>query len=229
MKLLIIIPAFNEEDNLPLVAQDLGELIRDSVVINDGSKDKTGDIARNLGFHVINLPFNLGIGGSVQTGLKYALENGYDIAVQFDGDYQHRADQIKNIVEPAEKKDADLVIGSRVLAKEYSFPFLRRLGGRWFSLLLYLLAGVRVSDPTSGFRCYGRKAIECFAENYPEDYPEVESILFGSKKGLKIHEVPALMRARTKGRSSISAFKAIYYMVKVTLGLFIGSIRAFKK
>jgi len=228
MKLLIIIPAYNEEDSLPLVAQDLRELISNSVVIDDGSKDRTGDIARNLGFSVVSLPFNLGIGGSVQTGLKYALENGYDIAAQFDGDYQHRADQIENIVEPVKKGTADLAIGSRVLAKKYSFPFFRRLGGRWFSLLLYLLAGVRVSDPTSGFRCYGKKAIECFAQNYPEDYPEVESILLGSKTGLKIQEVPALMRIRTRGKSSIGVFKAIYYMIKVTLGLLIGSIRAFK-
>ncbi len=229
MKLLIIIPAYNEEDSLPFVAADLGDLIKDSVVINDGSRDNTGDIARNLGFRVIDLPFNIGIGGSVQTGLKYASDNDYHVAVQFDGDFQHRADQIENILEPVKRGEADLVIGSRVLAKGYRFPFLRRLGGKWFSFLLYLLSGVRVTDPTSGFRCYGRKAIEYFSKNYPEDYPEVESVLMGSKIGLRIQEVPAFMRARTKGRSSIGAFKAVYYMIKVTLGILIGSLRAFKK
>lgn len=225
MRALIIIPAYNEEENIPKVAEDLKESIHNAVVINDGSTDKTLHVAALFGFKVINHPYNIGVGGAIQTGLKYALLRNYDIAIQFDGDGQHRADQIKNIIEPVIAGEANLVIGSRLLAGGYKFPFLRKIGSRWFSLLLYIFGGVRVTDPTSGFRCYGREAIEFFSRYYPEDYPEVESIIYASRAGLKIKEVPALMRHRVAGRSSIGLFQSIYYMLKVSLGVILSSLR----
>jgi len=229
MRFLLIIPAYNEEKNIPKVAEDIGELIKDAVVINDGSTDNTRDVARKSGFAVIDHPYNIGVGGAVQTGLKYASTKGYEIAVQFDGDFQHRADQIENILKPVLADEADLVIGSRVLAGDYRFPFFRRIGSRWFSLLLSLLYGVKITDPTSGFRCYGKKAIEFFSINYPEDYPEVESIIYALKAGLRVVEVPALMRPRTSGRSSIGFFQSFYYMLKVTTGVILSSLRRFRR
>ncbi len=224
MRFLIIIPAFNESENLPKVAEDLKEFIKDAVVINDGSSDNTPQAAGSLGLKVLNHPYNIGVGGAVQTGLKFALLKNYSLAIQFDGDGQHRADQIKNIIEPVLAGEADLVIGSRLLAGGYEFPFLRKIGSRWFSLLLYIFGGVRLTDPTSGFRCYGRRAIEFFSRYYPEDYPEVESIIYASKAGLKIKEVPALMRQRVSGKSSIGLFQSIYYMLKVSLGVMLSSL-----
>ncbi len=229
MRALIIIPAYNEEANIPKVAEDLKESIHDAVVINDGSTDKTHQIARDLGFKVLNHPYNIGVGGAVQTGLKYALLRDYDIAIQFDGDGQHRADQIENIIRPVFNDEADLVIGSRILGGGYRFPLLRRIGGRWFSLLLYLSAGIKITDPTSGFRCYGRRAMEFFSSCYPEDYPEVESIIYASKAGLRIKEVPSLMRQRTGGRSSIGVFQSIYYMLKVSIGVMLTSLRSIRR
>lgn len=229
MKFLLIIPAYNEEENLPKVAEDIAELIKDAVVINDGSTDRTSLVARTLGFIVLDHPYNIGIGGAVQTGLKYALTNGYEIAIQFDGDGQHRADQIAGLVEPIVSGEADLVIGSRLLGGGYKFPLLRRIGIRWFSLMLFVLGRMRCTDPTSGFRCYGKRAIEFFSRCYPEDYPEVESLIYASKAGLRIKEVPALMRQRLSGKSSIGVFQSIYYMVKVTLGVIITSLRRIRR
>lgn len=229
MRFLIIIPAFNESENLPKVAEDLKEFIKDAVVINDGSSDNTSQIAESLGFKVLDHPFNIGVGGAVQTGLKFAFLKNYDIAVQFDGDGQHRVDQIPNIIKPVIDGEADLVIGSRILAGGYRFPLLRKIGSKWFSLLLYLFGRVKVTDPTSGFRCYGRKAIDFFSRYYPEDYPEVESIIYASKAGLKIKEVPALMRPRIAGRSSIGLFQSIYYMLKVSIGVILSSLRKIRR
>jgi glycosyltransferase involved in cell wall biosynthesis len=229
MRFLLIIPAYNEEENIPKVAEDIGGLIKDAVVINDGSSDRTHDVAREAGFVVLDHPYNIGVGGAVQTGLKYALRKGYEIAIQFDGDFQHRADQIENILKPVLSGEADLVIGSRVLAGDYRFSFFRRIGSRWFSLLLSLLYGAKITDPTSGFRCYGKKAIGFFSINYPEDYPEVESIMYALKAGLRVVEVPALMRQRTSGRSSIGFFQSVYYMLKVTTGVILSSLRRFRR
>jgi glycosyltransferase involved in cell wall biosynthesis len=225
MRTLIIVPAFNEERNLPLVAKDLGPAIRDAVVIDDGSTDRTAAVARELGFQVVRLPYNMGIGGAVQTGFKFALKHGYDAAVQFDGDHQHCADQIDRITEPVRQGLCDLSVGSRILAGGYDFPFLRRVGGLWFSFLLRLLGWITVSDPTSGFRCYGRKTIEFFAATYPDDYPEVESTLLAAKFGLRVMDVPSRMRQRHAGESSIHSLLAVYYMIKVSLSLLIAALK----
>jgi glycosyltransferase involved in cell wall biosynthesis len=225
VKALVIIPAYNEEANLPFVLDDLKEFPGDLLVVDDGSTDATREVARNLGAAVVSLPFNLGIGGSVQTGLIYALRHGYDYAIQFDGDGQHRADQIDRIVGEVTSGRADLAIGARTLPEGYKCGFSRKIGSLIFCLLIRILTGRRIADPTAGFRCYGRNAIRLFAIAYPDDYPEVESIITASRNGLAIAETPVLMRPRHAGHSSINRRKSAYYMLKVTLAMLIDAMR----
>lgn len=225
MKALVIIPAYNEEANLPFVLKDLQGFAGDILVVNDGSKDATEEVARCSGVAFVSHPFNLGIGGSVQTGLIYAQRNGYDYAIQFDGDGQHRADQIEKIIEKVEQGKADLVIGARTLSGGYKCGFSRKIGSLIFCLMIRILTGKRVADPTAGFRCYGPNAIRLFSLAYPDDYPEVESIVTASRNGLIIVEVPVLMRARQAGHSSINRRKSAYYMLKVTLAMLVDAMR----
>ena len=225
MKSLVIIPAYNEETNLPFVLKDLQGFASDILVVNDGSKDATEEVARRSGVAFVSHPFNLGIGGSVQTGLKYALRNGYDYAIQFDGDGQHRADQICKIVSQVESGQADLVIGTRTLPEGYKCGFSRKIGSLIFCLLIRILTGKRVADPTAGFRCYGPNAIRLFSIAYPDDYPEVESIITASRNGLTIAEESVLMRSRQSGHSSINRRKSAYYMLKVTLAMLVDAMR----
>lgn len=209
-----------------MVAADLRAHDLDVLVVDDGSTDHTRETAQQLGLPVISHPFNLGIGGAMQTGFQFALAQGYEVAVQFDGDHQHRADQIPTLIEPVLSGKADLVIGSRIRAGGYAFPLLRRLGGQWFSFLLGLLGGLNITDPTSGFRCYGLPAIRFFADRYPDDFPEVESTLLATRHGLRVTEVPALMRPRLGGTSSITGLRTAYYMIKVTLSLTIAMMKS---
>lgn len=225
VKVLVIVPAYNEEANLPFVLNDLQGCTADVLVVNDGSKDATEAVARRLGANVVSHPFNLGIGGSVQTGLLYALRNGYDYAIQFDGDGQHRADQIGVITALVEAGKADLVIGARTLPEGYKCGIARKLGSLIFCWLIRILTGKRIADPTAGFRCYGRNAIRLFSLFYPDDYPEVESIITASRNGLTIVEAPVLMRPRQSGHSSINKRKSAYYMLKVTLAMLIDAMR----
>jgi hypothetical protein len=225
VKSLVIIPAYNEEANLPFVLKDLQGFAGDILVVNDGSKDATEEVARSLGASIVSHPFNLGIGGSIQTGLKYAQRNGYAYAIQFDGDGQHRADQIGKIVADVEAGKADLVIGTRTLPEGYKCGFSRKIGSVIFCLLIRILTGKRVADPTAGFRCYGPNAIRLFSLAYPDDYPEVESIITASRNGLTIAEVPVIMRQRQSGQSSINRRKSAYYMLKVTLALLVDAMR----
>lgn len=224
-KILIIIPAYNEEANISFVANEVKGLGYDVVVIDDGSGDATTPVACQEGLQVITLPFNLGIGGAVQTGLKYACDNNYEIAIQFDGDGQHCGDQIELIIDPVIKRQADLVIGSRVLETSYAFSRSRRLGGQLFSLLVRSIIRVTVTDPTSGFRCYGKRTLQLFSEHYPDDYPEVDSIVVACKNGLHVSEVPVMMRQRHSGTSSITARASVYYMIKVVLSLLVNALR----
>jgi glycosyltransferase involved in cell wall biosynthesis len=226
VKVLVIVPAYNEETNLPFVLRDLQGFAGDVLVVNDGSKDASEEVARSLGASVVSHPFNLGIGGSVQTGLLYALRNGYDYAIQFDGDGQHRADQIGAITPLVEAGKADLVIGARTLPEGYKCGFTRKIGSLIFRFLILLLTGKRVSDPTAGFRCYGPSAIRLFSLSYPDDYPEVESIITASRNGLTVSEVPVLMRQRQSGHSSINRRKSAYYMLKVTLAMLVDAMRS---
>ncbi|MEK4454793.1 glycosyltransferase family 2 protein [Paenibacillus sp. FSL L8-0506] len=228
MKVLGIIPCFNEEENIEALINELSSYsdILDFVIINDYSTDLTSVICEKNNANVINLPCNLGIGGAVQTGYIYAKKNNYDIAIQIDGDGQHNPAYIKNLIGPIVKDGFDFVIGSRFIEKEgFQSSITRRIGIVYFSGLLKLLAKRNVSDPTSGFRACNKKVIDFFANNYPTDYPEPESIMALSRNGYRIAEIPVQMRERSGGTSSIKSLKSIYYMIKVTLAIIIDFTR----
>ncbi len=230
MKILVIVPAYNEEDNITGVLKDLAENFpgEDILVVNDGSHDKTSRAAQDLGANVVDLPYNLGIGGAMQTGFLYASRMGYDAAIQFDGDGQHKAEQIAQLLEPYKADGLDLVVGSRFLSgKGFTSPILRASGVKILSSIVSWAVKKRITDPTSGFRVYGKKAIELFASFYPEDYPEVESLILAHKRGLKIEEVPAVMGPRIAGKSSITLWEGAFYMVKVLLAISIDLMRRF--
>ena len=228
MKILIIIPAYNEEASIPGVLRDLREHVPsvDVLVVNDGSRDATSRTARAIGVKVLDLPFNLGIGGAVQAGYLYALQNGFDVAVQFDGDGQHCACEIQKLLGPLQAGKADLVVGSRFLAPgEYKAPVFRKLGIGIFSIVLSRLLGMQVTDSTSGFRAANRRVIEFFARTYPDDYPEVESLVLLHKMNMRMEEVPVAMRERTGGKSSITPVRSAYYMTKVLMAIFIDMMK----
>lgn len=221
-KVLIIIPAYNEEKNLPKLTEKLEKMYPqyDYVVVNDGSVDHTKELCRKEGISVINLPVNLGIGGAVQTGYKYGSENGYDIAVQIDGDGQHDIAYLDKLLEPLRNNSADVVIGSRFIRKEgFQSSRLRRTGIVFLSRLIRLLTGIRVYDVTSGFRAVNRRFVEIYARDYPSDYPEPEAIVSAIMEGGRVLEVPVVMKERESGTSSINLVRSVYYMIKVTLAV----------
>lgn len=223
-KCLIIIPAYNEADNIEKVVDNLIKNYPqfDYVVINDGSKDETEKICIKNGYQILNLPVNLGIGGAVQTGYCYARDNDYDIAVQIDGDGQHDVSFLEEMLKLIETKQADIVIGSRFVEKVgFQSSHMRRFGITFLSMLAWLLTGVRVKDITSGYRAVNRKFINIFAEDYPSDYPEPEAMVIAAVYGGKIREYPVVMRERENGESSITLKKSVYYMIKVTLAMLI--------
>ena len=225
---LIIIPAFNEEESLPGVIQDLRTHFPegDVLVVDDGSRDRTAAIARAAGVRVASLPFNLGIGGAVQTGYRHAQKEGYDVAVQFDGDGQHLAAEIGKLLDTLAQGSADIAVGSRFLAAgEYRPPVFRRIGIWIFSRVLSAIIGMPVTDTTSGFRAANRRVIDYFSRSYPEDYPEVESLVLLHRAGMLIRETPVQMRDRTGGRSSITPVRSAYYMIKVLLAVFIDLLK----
>ena len=227
MKTLVVVPAYNEAESINLVINDLKEYFPegDIIIINDGSSDETSRIARSYDVKVIDLPYNLGIGGAVQTGIKYALINNYDVAIQFDGDGQHMAKEIKHIVHEV-REGADMVIGSRFLnSTGYSMPLSRKIGSMVFSSVMSLTCGQKFTDTTSGFRAYTKKAIKLFSVYYPDDYPEVEALIVAHKNRFNIKEVSVSMRQRGKGKSSITSLRAVYYMIKVLLAIFISLLR----
>lgn len=225
VKLAIIIPCFNESGNIRKVIEELDKISIAGVaiyplVVNDCSKDNTIDIVRTLPCDYLDLPVNLGIGGAVQSGFKYAWKNNFDIAIQLDGDGQHPADQIKDIIQPILDGKADVVIGSRFINKEgFQSTFARRMGIQYFMYLNRILIGLKIHDSTSGFRAINKKALEIVSNYYPDEYPEPEAIVLYAMKNLKIKEVPVLMRAREQGISSIGSVGSLYYMFKVTLGI----------
>ncbi len=227
MKVLIIIPAFNEAENISNVINDLRQHFpqAEPVIIDDGSIDNTFSIGESLGVRVINLPYNLGIGGAVQTGFMVAVREGYDVAIQFDGDGQHMAEEIEKILEPI-VEGADICVGSRFCGiNEYPMPLTRRIGTKVFSSVISLISGQKLTDTTSGFRAYRKRAIDLFSAYYPEDYPEVEALILAHKKKLNIKEVPVRMRQRSEGKSSITPLKGIYYMIKVLLAVFVDLLK----
>lgn len=219
---LVIVPAFNEEASLRLVLTELCDCAPgfDVVVVNDGSTDATGPIAREAGCTVLDLSFNLGIGGAVQTGFRYAIERDYDVAVQVDSDGQFPVDQIERLAALALDDGWDMVIGSRNLTRtSYDGSLSRRIGNKVLSRLCSLLSGQKITDSTSGFRAYSRRALEYLADYYPSDYPEPEAIVFLARRGFRIREETVNMRPRQGGASSIGGLKPLYYMLKVTLAL----------
>ena len=228
MKSLVIIPAYNEEKSILKTVNDIKENAKsfDYVIVNDCSMDKTLELCREHGLCVLNLPVNLGIGGAVQTGYLYAYKNGYDYAVQFDGDGQHDASYLEEMRDYMKDRDVDLLIGSRFLEKEgFQSSGLRRFGIRYFSHLIKLLTGVRITDPTSGMRMADRSVMEIYANCYPKDYPEPESAVAIINVGKKIEEYPVKMREREEGVSSISPIRSVYYMIKVTLAILVEALR----
>jgi len=229
MKKLIIIPAYNESESIERTVRDIQEHAKDFdyIVINDCSTDRTLEICREQGIPVISLPINMGIGGAVQTGYLYAYRNGYDMAVQVDGDGQHDPAFLTQMADYLEKHQLDMVIGSRFIEKEgFQSSVIRRVGIRYFSGLIRILTGQTITDPTSGLRMVGRDVIKLFSERYPNDYPEPESVTAILRRGKRVEEIPVVMRERSGGISSISMQKSIYYMVKVSLAILIERIRS---
>jgi glycosyltransferase involved in cell wall biosynthesis len=235
LRYLAVVPAYNEAATIERVVSELraAEPECDVLVVDDGSTDDTPRRAATAGARVLRLPFNLGIGGAVQAGFRFALENDYDFMIQVDGDGQHDPTEIAKLRRGyAEDPTNEMIVGSRFLsgspeAPEYPAPVSRRTGIHVFAFLLRRIVGPRVSDPTSGFRLYNRRAISLFARDYPHDYPEVEAILLLHHHKLKMREVRVTMRTRGGGTSSITGSgKSAYYMIKVLLALGIGLVRA---
>jgi len=228
-RVLVAIPAYREEKSIgPVVAAIKRKFPYDVLVVNDGSPDGTSAAARRAGAIVLDLPCNLGLGGAVQTAFLFAREGGYDALVRIDGDGQHEIDDIPPVLEPILAGDADASIGSRFRGEtEYRISIPRIFGIRFFRLLVNLFTGYRVTDPTSGFFAINRRLIEFYSFHYPSDYPEVDSYILMHRIKARTTEVPVRMHARSEGKSSITTFDAIYYMVKVTFSFLINAIRRF--
>ena len=229
-KILIIIPAFNEAGTIAKLLEEIHAAFpqADRIVVNDGSHDLTEENASKSGTFVASLPFNLGIGGAVQTGFQIAYDGNYDIAIQVDGDGQHDPTYIRDLVKPILEGKLDLCIGSRFLEHPpgaFQSTLARRTGIRFFCRLLELLTGLYLTDPTSGFRATGKKLIRVFADFYPVDFPEPEAIKIAKRHGAKIGEIPVQMRDRQGGHSSIRYLATLYYMVKVTFAILIDLLK----
>jgi len=223
-KILIVVPAFNEEKSISSVVQDIRKHLPsvDILVVNDGSSDRTSEKAVAAGAFVVDLPYNLGIGATMQTGYMFAERESYDIAVQCDGDGQHPPYQIKNLITPLLEGKADIAAGSRFLGNfGYRSSIPRQIGIILFSGILTAITKTRFTDPTCGFRAINKRAIKSFSAYYPHDYPEVEVLVLAHKKGLKMREVPIRIYKRKEGSSSIGFFGSFYYTVKVLLAIFV--------
>jgi glycosyltransferase involved in cell wall biosynthesis len=228
LRRVAIVPALNEERSVARVIAELRAFDPglEIVVVSDGSTDRTAEVAEEHGAHALRLPFNLGIGGAVQTGFRYAYEHGFDVAVRVDGDGQHDPSQLDRVLAPVLADEADIAVGSRFTGGGgYRSSRSRRVGIRILAWVVSCLVGQRVTDTTSGFQALNRNGIALFARDYPHDYPEVEATVMVFKHELRLVEVPVTMREREHGRSSITALRSIYYMVKVLLALAVGIFR----
>ncbi len=224
MKILVIIPCYNEEENLERVIGNLRKAAPDVdyLIVDDCSTDGSAALCQKNGYHHLRLPINLGIGGGVQSGYLYARENGYDITVQMDGDGQHDPAFLQELLRPVAEGRLDMAIGSRFIQKEgFQTSFMRRLGINLIRAMIYALCGVDVRDTTSGFRACNKALTSFYAEHYAQDYPEPEAIVTAVLHGYRVGEVPVQMRERIAGKSSISPFKSGYYMLKVCISLIV--------
>ena len=230
LKRIAIVPALNEEQTVGRVVDEIRAFDPgfDIVVVDDGSVDRTAGVAADRGAHVLRLPFNLGIGGAMQTGYRFAFEHGYDVAVQVDGDGQHDPTQLPTILAPVLSGEADLCVGSRFTGSgQFRSSFVRRIGIKIFARIVSLVVRQKLTDTTSGFRAVNRRGIALFAADYPHDYPEVEATVMSVKHKLRLIEVPVEMRERGGGSSSITALRSVYYMAKVLLAIFVGLFRRY--
>lgn len=228
MKKLVIIPAYNEEKSILSTVQDVLDHAPgfDYVVVNDCSRDHTRQVCREHRLNMLDLPINLGIGGAIQTGYRYALEHGYDMAVQFDGDGQHDASYLQRLADKLEQDNLDMVIGSRFIENQgFQSTGLRRFGIQFFKRLIKLLYGATITDATSGMRLCNRRVLEQFSADYPQDYPEPETVARLLRRGYRVEEVPVVMRERQAGTSSINPAKSVYYMIKVSAAILIERLR----
>ena len=222
MKTLVIIPCYNEEENIVKVVNRLKTVAPqvDYLIVNDCSTDKSESICKQNGFNFISLPINLGIGGGVQSGYQYACEQGYDITVQMDGDGQHDPKYLADVISPVMDGTLDMCIGSRFIKKEgFQTSFMRRFGINFLSTLIKMLSGKKINDVTSGFRACNKDLTAYYSKNYAQDYPEPEAIIASVLTGFNVGEVAVEMQERMGGVSSISPLKSIYYMVKVSISL----------
>ena len=222
MKILVIIPCYNEEDNIEAVVKRLKKVYpqADYLVVNDCSTDRSRAILHGNKYNYLDLPVNLGIGGGVQSGYLYAVQQGYDITVQMDGDGQHSPQYLPDVIGPVASGELDGCIGSRFITKEgFQTSALRRLGIRMLSVLLYLLTGAKIRDVTSGFRACNKELTAFYARHYAQDYPEPEALISGVMNGFTLGERPVVMEERAGGQSSIGALSGAYYMLKVSLSL----------
>ena len=229
LRRVAIVPALNEEGSIGRVIDELRAFDPglEIVVVDDGSIDRTREVAESRGAHVLKLPFNLGIGGAVQTGFRYAWEHGFDVAVRVDGDGQHDASELDRVLEPVLAGEADIAVGSRFAGPSngYRSSRSRRIGIRILAAIVSALTRQRITDPTSGFQAVNRVGIRLFAADYPHDYPEAEATVMVFKHRLRVREVPIAMRPREAGRSSITVVRSVYYMVKVVLAIFMAILR----
>lgn len=226
--LLVIIPAYNEEGSVGEVVRSVRDVLPGIpvVVIDDGSRDATCQVARQAGAEILRLPHHLGLGGAVQTGYRFAYEHGYDCVVRVDSDGQHNPADIPILLEKLRTDNYDMVTGSRFLRQNgYQVQQLRRFGGRLFSLVLYPILGKRITDPTSGFAAVNRRALEIFSHSFPLEYPEIEALVVLQRKALRFCEVPVQMFPRRAGRSTIGSLAAVYYMFRVLLGVLVNVLK----
>jgi len=229
-RFLIIVPAYNESGNIARTVREIQSLLMPLtvLVVDDGSGDQTATEAEQAGAAVVSLPFNIGIGGAVQTGFQYAMEQGFSLAVQIDGDGQHDVSFLKKLIDPIVKNEADMTIGSRFLPPfiGYRSSLIRRVGIHFFAHLISFLTDYKVTDPTSGFRAFNKRMMNIFAREYPHDFPEPEAIMVARRYGARVLEVPVQMRKREAGHSSIRYLATLYYMIKVTFAILFNMVKA---